>query len=182
MSRTTFRNAIKWLGILLIAHIVALLFFSLIMSGSVARLSEEYPSRANSTVLTFNIVFNVIFAFLYFKFNTSFVDYRKKFKAVVKADGFSFAKYFKEEILKEQLVMSLVFALFQLPFVIFYSIFGMSLIYPILFEQFYVMDAGAYLVSGSGIFGLLLNTAIFTAVFLLVRSCFFVALKKELES
>ncbi len=181
MSAATFRKAIKWLGILVIAHIVALIFFSLIMSGSVANLSEDYPLKANRTVLTYNIIFNVVFAFMYFKINTSFLDYRKNFKETLRAENYSFSKYFKEEILKEQLVMSLVFALFQLPFVIFYSIFGMSLLYPILLEQFYIMDAGAYLVSGSGIVGLILNTVILTVVFLLVRLCIFMIMKKELE-
>lgn len=182
MSRTTFRKAIKWLGLLFVAHIVALLFFSLTMSVSVATMSVDYPSRANSTVLTFNVVFDLVFAFMYFKIKTSYVAFQKDFKDTVNADGYSFSKYFREEILKEQLVMSTVLALFQLPFVIFYAIFGMSLLYPILLEQLYIMDAGAYLVSGSALLGLLLNTLIFTVVFLLVRLMFFVIMKKNLKN
>ena len=182
MSRLTFRDAIKWLGVLFIAHIVAMVFFSLIMSSAVATMSVDYPSRANRTVLTFNIIFDIVFTFLYFKIKTSYISYQKIFKDIVRAEEYSFSKYFREEIFREQLVMSCVFALFQIPFVIFYVIFGMSLVYPILLEQFYIMDAGAYLVSGSALIGVLLNTLIFTVVFLLIRLLFFVTMKKNLEN
>ena len=182
MSRSTFRKAINWLGILVIAHAAALLFFSLFISGSVADLSDNYPLRANRTVLVFNIIFDIIFGFLYFKLKTSYVDYQRNLKELLRADDYSFSKYFKQEILKEQLMTSCVLALFQMPFVIFFAIWGMSLSHPILLEQFYVMDAGAYLMSGSALIGLLLNTLIFTAVFLLIRLCFFIIIKKELQS
>ena len=182
MSRTTFRKAINWLGILVIGHIASLIIFSLMLSGSVAEMSLYYPIRANRSVFVFNVVFDLVFAFMYFKLKTSFVDYQKSFKEIVRADGYSFAKYFKEEILKEQIMMSVVLALFQIPFVIFYAIWGFSLLYPILLEKFYIMNAGAYLVSNSAILGWLLNTLMFTFVFFAIRLFFFVIMKRELES
>ena len=181
MSIATFRKAINWLGILVIAHIAALIFFSLMLSGSVAEISVNYPLRANRTVLTFDIVFDIIFAFMYFKIKTSYVNYQKSFKELLKFDDFSFFKYFKGEFLTEQLVMTTVFALFQLPFVMFYAIWEMSLLHPILLEQIYVMDAGAYLISGSAWLGLILNTLIFTVIFLTVRLFFFITMKRELK-
>ena len=94
MSRTTFRKAINWLGILLIAHIASLIIFSLMISGSVAEISVNYPLRANRTVLTFGIAFDVAFGFLYFKLKTSYVDYQKNFKDTLRAEDYSFSKYF----------------------------------------------------------------------------------------
>ena len=182
MSRTTFRKAINWLGILLIAHIASLIVFSLMMSGSVAEISIYDLPRANRSVLTFGIAFDIAFAFLYYKLKTSFVDYQKNFKDTLRAEDYSFSKYFKEEILKEQIVMSVVFALFQIPFVIFYAIWGMSLLYPILFEQFYIMDSGSYLISNSALIGWLLNTLVFTVIFLAVRLFFFAIMKKDIEN
>ena len=181
MSSKTFRKAINWLGILVIAHIAALIFFSIFLSGAVADMSTNDPNRANRTVLTFNIIFDVAFAFMYFKIKTSYVDYKRSFREILTSENYSFSKYFKEDILKEQLMMTVVFALFQIPFVIFFAIWGMSLLYPLLLEQIYSMDAGAYLVTNSALIGWLVNTLIFTFIFLLMQLFFFVKMKKDIR-
>ena len=118
---------------------------------------------------------------MYFKIKTSYVEYQKSFRELLRSDDYSFSKYFKEYILKEQKIMTVVFLLFQIPFVMFFAIWGMSLLYPILLEQIYVMDAGSYLLTHSALAGWLINTFIFTLVFLFVRLLFFVKMKKDLK-
>jgi hypothetical protein len=181
MLSATFRKAINWLGILALAHIAAMIFFNFFLSGSVAEISVNDPLRANLTFFAFNFVFDIIFAFIYFKIKTSYVEYQKSFRELLRSDDYSFSKYFKEYILKEQKIMTVVFLLFQIPFVMFFAIWGMSLLYPILLEQIYVMDAGSYLLTHSALAGWLINTFIFTLVFLFVRLLFFAKMKKDLK-
>ena len=116
MSSATFRKAMNWLGILALAHIAAMIFFNFFLSGSVAEISVNDPLRANLTFFAFNFVFDIIFAFIYFKIKTSYVEYQKSFRELLRSDDYSFSKYFKEYILKEQKIMTVVFLLFQIPF------------------------------------------------------------------
>ena len=71
--------------------------------------------------------------------------------------------------------------MFQIPFLIFYAAFGMSLTQPLVFETFYVMDAGSYLLTGSAILGVLLNTLVFALIYTGIRLLFVFITKKDVE-
>lgn len=77
-----------------------------------------------------------------------------------------------------------VFALIEIPFMIFALVVELSLILPLFIENFYVMNTGTYLMTGSPWLGFLVNTVLFGAIFLAMRLFFvFLAcrdLKKEM--
>ena len=181
MKQNMFKSAVKWLGIVILAHLASALLFGLFLSGSVGSLSVDEPAAAAGWVFGFNVVFDIVFAVLYCKIETSYVDYRKALKEAVKESNISSIAYFKQNILKEHLIKCGVFLVFQLPFLIFYAAFGMSLTQPLVFETFYVMDAGSYLLTGSAILGVLLNTLVFALIYTCVRLLFVFITRKDVE-
>lgn len=178
MKQRLFKKSVNWLGLLIIAHIVSMIIFGLAFSSSVAYMSEDQPTRAKILVLLYNIIFDVLFVSLFSKFETSYTEFRKSVKDSIKEGSFSVLKYFKTVMLKEHLIKIGIFMAFQIPFVIFFSIWGVSLQIPIMFEQFYYMDAGFYILTNSAILGWLLNTLLFGIICTLVR-IFFVFLTKR---
>ena len=181
MNRKTVKKLIAWIGILIAVHIIAMIIFGIIFSNSVASMSEQDAVQANLTVLIFNIVFYSLFSIFYFKVETSYIDYRRTLKEALKTEDFSLLNFLINKDLKEHIIMLGIFAVFQLPFVIFYSILGMSLVYTTIFEQFFIMDAGSYLLTDSSLLGVILNTVIFGIVFTLSKLLFNVICKRDIE-
>ena len=182
MKHKLFRKAIQWLGIILLAHIVAMVMFGLFLSGYVGELAaNELYSEAYVTLFFFNIVFDIFFSVLYLKTETSFVAYRKEMKQAIKDGSFSVIGDLKENRLKEYIARAVVFALFQVPFLIFFTAWGLSLTVTTSFEKFYIMDAGAYAVTRIPIVGFLLNTAIFSLIFLVFHFIFVSAAARSLK-
>lgn len=181
MDRNLFKSMVKWLGILILAHIASMLIFGIVFSGSIGYLYEDEPTRAKIFVVIYNIVFDAIFVALCSKLESSYVEYRKTMKESLKNNSFSVLGHFKTAFFKEHIIKIAIFMAFQIPFVIFFSLFGISLQYPIVFEQFYYMDAGCYMLTGSAILGWLLNTIIFGVIFTLIRLLFIIITKKDVE-
>ena len=169
---------VKWLGLLLLAHIAATLVFVMLFSRSIPDMSGDDPTRAHMTILVYDAVFSALFLTYKSKVDTSYIDYRKSIKDDLRANSFSVIKYLEP---KEHLIKIAIFMAFQIPFVIFYSIWGMSLQHPIIFEQFYIMDAGSYLVTDSAILGILLNTIMFGTVYSLIKTLFIIITKKNIQ-
>lgn len=178
MKHKLFRKAIQWCGVLLIAHAIAALIYGIVFSSSVGYMMEDQPMRAKMTVFVFNIVFDAAILAYISHMDTSYVDYRKTMKDDLKAGTFSVQKYFYT---REHVIKIATFSALQLPFAIFYAIWGMSLQYSTLFEQFYIMDAGCYLLTESFLLGLLLNTLMFGAIYTLIKLLFILITKKRLK-
>ncbi len=181
MKRELFRKAVRWFGALIAAHLVSMILFGIALSGSIAYMIVELPTRAKVIILIYNIVFDALFVLLCQKITSSDVSYRKSIRDAIKANTFSVIDYFKTDLLKEHLVKIGVFMAFQIPFVIFFAIFGLAVQLPTTFEEFYFMDAATYLITNSAIFGWILNTILFGIVFTLVRLLSLQHTKKELQ-
>lgn len=182
MNRDLFRKMVKWLGLLLLLHLMSMILFGVIFSSSVARMiDDKLQARANLTVLIYNIAVFVIFSIVYSKIESSFSEYKKGIKETVRANEFSTLNYFKATFLKENLIRLGIYFVFQLPFLIFCLIFGVTLQYPTTFEQFYIAETGFYLITGSALLGILLNTSVFGIIFTLIRALFVFITKKDVE-
>ena len=181
MKRELYRTAIKWLGFLVIAHVVSMIIFGIAFYGSIGYMFEEVPKRAQIFVLGYNVVFDALFVALFFRFETNDADYRRSLRDYLKENKFSMLKYFKTELLKEHLVRILAFFIFQIPFVVFFAIWGIALQLPTMFEQVYYMDAAFYIITRSAILGWVLNTMMFAVIFTLVRMIFIRSAKKYVE-
>ena len=181
MNRELFRTAVKWLGALILAHFVAMILFGIALSGSLAYMIVELPKRAKLILLIFDLVFDVIFIWLFTKIETTGIAYRKSMKEAIRAGNFSIINYFKTDLLREHIVKIAVFMALQIPLVIFFALFGYELQLTTTFEEFYVVDAASYLITNSALLGWLLNTILFAVVFTSVRLLVLHLTQKELE-
>ncbi len=181
MNRELYRTAVKWLGVLALAHLVSMIIFGIAFSGSIGYMFEEMPKRARLFVLMYDIIFDALFCALYFKFETADADYRRSIKNYLRENKFSMLKYFKTEVKKDHLAKLITFMVLQLPFVAFFALFGIEVYVPTIFEQFYYMDAAFYIITGSALLGLILNTLMFAVVCTLVRMLFIRLTKKYVE-
>lgn len=164
MLMETFRKLIKWLGVVALLHAVAMLVFGLFFSHHVASLeSMGAVGDAANVVLIFDVAVNIVFVLIYSKALASFSDYSKSIRDAMKDPAFTVLGYYKKTQMKLDLLKVAVFAVFQLPFLIFYSIFGVSFLYITSFEQFYIFEAGYYAAVGIPILGFLIADAVFAA-------------------
>ena len=158
MAHEIFKKAVKWTVIVLLAHLAAMLLFAMIMAGSVESVAKDSPSGAYRMVLVFDLVFYVIFLILANRFETSYAEYHRSLRNAVKDSGFSMVEHYKKNFLVYTLVKGAVLSAVQIPFLIFYRMFGFSMTVTTVFEQFFILDAGFYGVSGSAVLGFIVAT------------------------
>ena len=183
MNRELFRRCVRWFGLVLIAHLVAMIFYGILFSDSIARLIEEGDPKAAAFVFWYNVFFDIFFVVICLKFGLSFDDrdHRNVIKESIKNGELSPLRCFKTLMLKEYAFKTGVFAVIQLPFLIFVAIWGLSLQYPTPFERFYVMDAGGYMLLGIPILGWILNTLMFAAVFAVTILVYIIILQRDIK-
>ena len=181
MNKSLFKKIIRWLGILIIAHIASMIISLIFISNFVPEMAEETPEKAKTVILIFDIVMFALLSAIYSYTETSYIAYRKSIKEMLKDNSFSLVKHFKKDYLKEHLIEIGIFMVTQIPFVIFFAIWGFELQYPTAFEKFYIMDAGAYAFTNSAMLGWLLNTLLFGIVFTLFRLFAIYLTKRSVE-
>ena len=176
MNRDLFRKAVRWFGLLLLAHIVSMIIYNITIADTVAIMVKEGDVGAVGLILIFDVIFDALFVALCLRFSLSYddKDIGKEIKDDVKNGTFSVIEYFKTQMLKEHLVKTGVFALFQLPFVICFGFWKLML-------PFYAMDLGGYMLTGSSLLGWLLNTLIFAIVFSLTVLISLVITKRDIK-
>ena len=183
MEKRLFRRMVKWFGILLLAHFLAMLVFGIILSTSVTQMvvEDELLGRAKRTVFIYDLVVFVIASIVYSSIEVSFNEHKKMIKDAVREEGFDFREFLKATYLKDHLIRLGIYAAFQIPYLIFFAVWGAEFQYPTTFEQFYIMDTGAYALTGIAILGFLINILVFGTVFTLTRLLFIFLTKRDQE-
>lgn len=173
MKRELFRKNVKWAGIVLLVHIGAMIVFAIFVSSQLQRLEyNEFIMPAHFEALITSIVIWTIFSVFYFKISSTFTEYRRLIKEEMKKENYSLIRCYRENFLKEDLWKIAILAAFQIPFMVFFAIAGVSYLVSTPIDRFYILEAGFYGLSGSSIVGFLSSMAVFTVVFLLFRLLF----------
>ena len=87
-------------------------------------------------------------------------EVQREMKNAAKEEGFNPNRYFYHAFFKDWIWRTILYAVFQIPFLIFYAAFGLALGQGMIgLERFYIADAGFYAVFGSAILGILLTCA-----------------------
>ncbi len=184
MNKELFRSSVRWVGLLLLAHLVAMLIFGLTVSQAVATMLmdiEDYSARAYRTIFIYDTVFLLIFTLVFSRIGASYYEYRKTLREAIKQENFSAFKFYKQTRLKEHLVKVGIFAAFQLPFTVFFACWGLDVVNITGFEQFYILEAGSYAMTGSWILGFLLSVAVFALIHLGLNFALILINKRTME-
>lgn len=179
MKHLLFRKLVQWVGLLALAHLISSLFYGLILSSSVGQMVDNTPHQAIvAVILWYNVIFDAIFFAYAARGDMQYTEFRKAMREDIKAEQFSYMKYFnpKEYGIKMGIAMA-----FQIPFLIFFSIFGLPLQYTPLLAEFYIMDAGCYLLTGSTVFGWVLNTLLFSAIYGAIKMLLLALAKRRIK-
>lgn len=163
MDRELIKKLMRWFVILLVAHIAARFIFVFFV-GNIGGMQIDNPSAANQTMFLYSTVFQIILVIFLAKGEASYSSYSKSLREALREPGFSLLGYYKRKFLIEHLLKIAIFAVFQLPFTVFFAIWGFSLEAPTFVDKFYILDAGSYALTGSALLGFLLNVSIFAAV------------------
>ena len=173
MNKTLFRNNVKWAGLMAIVHIGAWIVFAIFISSTLSKYEDnELIGLAHQCALIYDVILWSLFSLFYFKITSTFADFSRELKNAMKEEGFSLISYYKSRYLREDLWRMAIIAAFQLPFVVFYAILGISYLASTPIEQFYALEIGFYGVSGSAILGLVLSTVVFAVIYLAFRFLF----------
>ena len=127
--------------------------------------------------LSFSLIVPTIILAIKEKITSSMVEYRRVLKVAMKEDGFSLVKYFKENFLQETLWEIGVYALVQLPFILFVMIPNPLVIMLFMSMQpFYMLEYGFYVTTmftAGGIpilfIGWILATLYFAIVYMAIK-------------
>ncbi|MBQ8432648.1 MAG: hypothetical protein IJX28_07165 [Clostridia bacterium] len=165
-------TCLKWLGLLLAAHVVAWLLFSMLLSGAAEQIAYYEPERLGNVylmTLMFDLSFIPLFFTLLHKVSPLANTERNAVRQAQKEPGFTLLAYWKTHRLHPTLYALGAYALLQLPFLPFFFHFGFSFLSAdsILLDRFYLLDAGFYLVTGSAFLGWLLSLFYFALIMFL---------------
>ena len=147
---------LKWL----LVHLGAMLIQSF-FSGTFAQAVYDeklYHARRISLFISLIAIFAFcIYEALRFRGDN---ELRKAFRDECKTNGLPLPTLLKM-ILKKHLIHTALFAVLQVPYMIFYSFFGAAYVGSLLFEDFFCIEMGIYEITGIGIVGLLMGSALF---------------------
>ncbi len=181
MTHKLFKKSLQWFGILIAAHLIVRLVYGLLFASDIAITSEYDLAAANRSLFIFCTVAQTVFSVICIKIDKMFSDYEKDFNEAMNAPSFSIIGYYKKNYLSEHLIKIAIFAVFQLPFTLFFAFWGYSYTEPFILETLYQMDAGAYVFTGSPILGFILNTVIFGVIYIATATAFLWLEKRSAE-
>ncbi len=171
MKPSFFRKLVKWALILLLTRLAAMIFFAVVLARIATPLAAERPFRVAVLCAAFSLLLQAVFAFYFTRtrLNTSY-EVRQKI-ALYRGKERPFLLYLKDSV-GELCWMVGIFSVSQLPFTLFYALFGFSFTATTELEKLYIMDAGFYLLTGNAVLGFLLNLLSFALLVLLVHLFF----------
>ena len=182
MNHAMFKKMVNWLGLVLLAHLISMFVYGFFFSNMVSQMYfDNYAGRANLLVLIFGIFIDVVFVALIANTQTSYVDYRKNLKDSIKAGEFSIEKELKSGLLKESLIKAGIYFALQIPYAIYYAIFGYNPNYTMKIAQFYSMDSAFYMITDIPFIAMILRSLLFAAINIGVTVFFILRAKKTIE-
>ena len=181
ITPSMFRSGVKWLGKLLLLQIATLVIYAVALNGIVSPMYAN-DDRAGAYRLLFfiSLVFMVIGCFVLVRLQMSFSDVRTGIITASREEGYRPLHHFFRTLGYECGWKSLFLLVMQIPFAFFFASFGVALDNSALpFENFYILEAGFYTITGSALAGILLSTLCFFALLLLFSALFYFRLLRD---
>ena len=159
-AKAILKTALKWLLILLLAHLLCMLLYGMILKGTTYDLAYDYPDDLSvPSMLTwiFGAAFTVLFVFGIQRFDGLSPSDKSELKKARREGSFSAPLQWRKRYLGELLTSSGLLLVLQIPFAAFFAKYGFSFLESVLLERFFILEAGAYLLTGSVLLGILFN-------------------------
>lgn len=165
------KKYIMFLVKLLVAYGFSMAVYAILFSSAAAQAADNAElSVANAFLGLFGaasfLIFNLV---LLVQFARDGI-LRREFQSAAKGETFAALDYARYA-LREVLICTAIYAIFQLPYCIFYSAFGYDHVHAIIVDKFFVMAAGFYtLCGGNGYLGLVISALLFFLIQLGARA------------
>ena len=158
------RFSIALLAMQLVIYFVRVIFFSGIFAQAVedARLDGNQIPRIITIALSLFAIF--VFCVISSRGISGDTEKRKVFLDEAKKSEPTFKSLF-DLCFKKNLTHTIIFAALQVPYLIFYSFFGLVYGFEVThFELFYTLEAGFYEITRIGIVGFIISCVVFLAL------------------
>lgn len=156
---------------LLIAYGFAMAVYAILFSSAAAQAADNGElSVANVFLGVFGatafLIFNLVLVVQFTRDGTL----RREFQSETRGRTLTIADYVRY-LLRELLICTVIYTAFQLPYCIFYTVFGYDHVNAIFVDKFFVMAAGFYtLCGGIAFLGLFISVLLFGGIQLTART------------
>ena len=159
LEKMGFRHYVHYAIAILAIHLASYLFRVIVFSGMFAQSVEDGDGMAKAITVCFSLVVCVIFCLYCASTYAQDGERRRSFTALAKEQSVTWKDMLRWSW-KKHLIHAAMFAVFQLPFLVFYSCFGIVYVNGTFFDSFYCMEAGFYEMTGIGIVGFFLHCGV----------------------
>ena len=162
-KREVKRQDVMFIAKMLIYHIAACIIYIIIFSPA-SDAEVVHDTRGEAYILTFfALIALVLFSFIISLELSSKGELRREFTDRMKTERFGlaiFLSYTKRSLVR----YSVIYLIFQLPFVIFHLFFGFEYVRPTVIDNLYTMDAGLMELTRFAPLGAVLNVLLFAGL------------------
>lgn len=173
LTPAAFRKGVNWLLFVAIFHFAGNIVYGAFLGNSAMILfdKDENYAKAYTLVLAFQLLFWMLVSLIFiWRWQMSYAEVQREMKNTAKEEGFNPNRYFYNAFFKDWIWRTILYAVFQIPFLIFYASFGLALGEGMIgMERFYIASAGFYGATGSAFLGFLLSVVYFFAIMVAVH-------------
>lgn len=153
------RSIVKWFFGLCLLHVLALLLYSVLFAPMVRQSVEYKDGMEKSITVFFSFLFLAVLSFWEtLEYRGDSTEKHRQNLAMKEAD-YRFLRYLGRECARFAYRLPM-YLLFQLPMLMFYSMWGYYYLNQHPIEKFYAAEAGFYVLAGNGVVGWLLSGAV----------------------
>jgi hypothetical protein len=153
------RSIVKWFFGLCLLHILALILYSLMFAPMVRQSVEYKDGMEKSITVLFSFLFLAVLSFWETLEYQGDSTEKHRQNLAMQASDYRFFRYLGGECVRFAWRLPM-YLLFQLPMLMFYSMWGYYYVNQHAIEKFYAAEAGFYVLTGNGILGWLLSGAV----------------------
>ena len=153
------RGIVKWFFGLCLLHVLALILYSFLFAPMVRQSVQYKDGMEKSITVLFSFLFLAVLSFwetLEYKGDST---EKHRQNLAMKESGYRFLPYFGRECARFAWRLPM-YLLFQVPMLMFYSMWGYYYLNQHAIEKFYAAEAGFYVLAGNGVLGWLLSGAV----------------------
>ena len=174
------KPVLLWIAALVAGHLAESIVFGLVLNSIVSGLwRDDYQSKAIMLITVYAVIIQIAFCAVYTVINTRSVTFRDGLKEEIKNKTPVF-DIFKKIYLKNAVFEMPVYAVFIIPYTIFFASSKVDLANSYSFEKFYIAELWAYVVSGNAFLGFLISVAVTFLILYAMRFIVLAVTRKKL--